>query len=128
MVSAHPESTRVRDHMGFNPLHYACKFCNLDVVKILLADSNEDSLKEVTLSGEMPLHLACREGKCSVINWIMDRSDYGVSLRNKDGKLPIELLLCANVNRDSLEYVEAMNRLLRAYPVIMECLAANDGN
>jgi ankyrin repeat protein len=123
MISANPESATARDNTGLNPLHHACNFCQVDVVK-LLVDSNENSLEEV------PLHLACREGKCSVINWIMDRSDYGVSLRNKDGKLPIELLLCANVNRDSLEYVEAMNRLLslRAYPVIMECLAANDGD
>jgi ankyrin repeat protein len=124
MISANPESATARDNTGFNPLHYACKFGHVDVVKFLL-DSNEESLKEVDLSGELPIHLACSEGKCGVANCILERSDHGVSSRNKDGKLPLELLLCADVNRDSLEYIEAANRLLRAHPNVLEGLSAN---
>jgi ankyrin repeat protein len=121
MISANPESAKACDSKGFIPLHYACKFGHVDVVKILV-DLYKESMKRVTLSGDLPLHIACREGKCSVINWIMDRSDYGVSLRNKDGKLPIELLLCgADVDRDSLAYIEAVNHLLRANPDVLEC-------
>jgi ankyrin repeat protein len=127
MISANPESATALDNAGLNPLHYACNFGQVDVVK-LLVDSNENSLKQLGLSGELPLHLACREGKCGVINCILGRSDYGVSSRNKDGHLPIELLLFCehDVDRDSLEYVEAMHRLLRGYPCVMENL--NGGN
>jgi ankyrin repeat protein len=126
MISANTESASTRDNQGFHPIHYACKFGHLDVVK-LLVDSNEDPLKSVTLSGDLPLHIACREGKCSVINWIMDRSDYGVSLRNKDEKLPFELLLFAHdVDRDSFAYVEAVNHLLRSNPCVLECLNRGD--
>jgi ankyrin repeat protein len=126
MISQNLESATTRDNQGFIPLHYACKFGHLDVAKFLV-DFDKDSLKAVTLNGDLPLHIACREGKCSVINWIMGRSDYGVSLRNKDGKLPIELLLCgADVDRHSLEYVEAMNHLLRSNPGVLECLAGGN--
>jgi ankyrin repeat protein len=57
MISANPESVTARDNAGLNPLHYACNFGQVDVVKFLV-DSNEISLKEVGLSGELPLHLA----------------------------------------------------------------------
>jgi ankyrin repeat protein len=124
MISANPESATARDNIGCTPLHYACKFGHVDVVKFLL-DSNEESLKVVNSSGELPIHLACSEGKCGVVNCILDRSNHGVSSRNKDGKLPVELLLCADVNRDSLEYIEAANRLLRAHPNVLEGLSAN---
>jgi hypothetical protein len=38
------------------------------------------------------------------------------------------LLICANVNRDCLKYIEAVNRLLRAYPGVLMGLTANNGN
>ena len=103
------------------PLHYACRIGQLDVVKFLL-DFDEGSYKEVTLKGDLPLHIACLEGHCSDINHILEKADYGVSLRNQDGKLPIELLLEAHIDRESLEYVEAFNRLLRAHPGVSEDL------
>jgi hypothetical protein len=33
-----------------------------------------------------------------------------------------------DIDRDSLEYVEAVNRLLRSHENVLECLVANDGN
>jgi hypothetical protein len=80
------------------------------------------------LSGELPLHIACREGKCGVINCILGRFNHGVSSRNKDDKLPIELLLCADVDRDCLIYIEAVYRLLRTDPDVLGCLVANMGD
>jgi hypothetical protein len=129
MISANPDSVTARDNTGCNPLHYACKFCQLDIVRFLL-DSNEDYLKEANSSGELPLHIACREERWTVINCILEKSDHGVSTRNKDGKLPIELLLLCHdeVYRYSLIYIEAVNRLLRAHPNVLEGLAANHGN
>ncbi|KAL3772825.1 hypothetical protein ACHAWO_006908 [Cyclotella atomus] len=124
MINANPESAIARDNMGFTPLHYTCKTGHLDAVKFLV-DFNADSYKEVTLGGDLPLHIACLQGNCSVINYILEKCDYGVSSRNKDGKLPIELLLGARSDQDSLEYVEAVNRLLRAHPGVLEGMVAN---
>jgi hypothetical protein len=126
MISANPDSATARDNTGCNPLHYAC---NVDIVRFLL-DSNEDYLKEANSSGELPLHIACREERWSVINCILEKSDHGVSTRNTDGKLPIELLLLCHdeVYRYSVIYIEAVNRLLRAHPFVLEGLAANHGN
>jgi hypothetical protein len=58
----------------------------------------------------------------------MSGSSYGVASHNKYGKLPIDLLLGADVNQNSLEYVEAMYRLLRAHPGVLECAVANGGD
>jgi ankyrin repeat protein len=112
MLSANPESATSCDSTRCNPLHIASKFGLLDVAKLVL-NCNEDCVKEVDLSQDLPLHVACREGNCGIINCILERSDYGVPLRNKHGKLPFEL---------------AINRLLHTYPDVLECLATNDRN
>jgi ankyrin repeat protein len=128
MIAANSDSATACDNKNFLPLHYACKFGHVDAVKFLV-DFDEESIKEFTVSGELPLHIACREGKCSTINYILEMSDcYGISSCNKYGKLPIDLLLGANVNQDSLEYVEAMYRLLRAHPGVLGCAVANGGD
>jgi hypothetical protein len=67
--------------------------------------------------GYLPLHIACLAGKCHVVNYILERSNHGASLPIH-GKLPIGILLSklADCDRDSIEYVEAVGRLLRANP------------
>jgi hypothetical protein len=53
----------------------------------------------------------------NVMSYIIERSTHQLTELNSEGKLPIELLLYeAEYNRDSLEYVQAVNELLRANP------------
>ena len=62
--------------------------------------------------GNLPLHIACLGGNCNVINYILEKSDHGVSMKNADMKLPIELLLFdSECDRNSLDYVEAIRNL-----------------
>jgi ankyrin repeat protein len=116
MAADNPASLAAADIRGFIPLHIACKFGHLDIVKYLI-EAKEDSLQATTVRGYPPLHLACLSGKCHVVNYILERSDHGVS-SPIHGRLPIELLLSesANCDRSSLEYVDAVRRLLRANP------------
>jgi ankyrin repeat protein len=120
MVADNPASLTAADSRGFIPLHIACKFGHLDIVKYLI-DAKEDSLQATTVRGHLPLHLACLSGKCHVVNYILERSDYGASLPIHN-KLPIELLLSdlASCDRNSLEYVEAVGRLLRLNPAVVD--------
>jgi ankyrin repeat protein len=120
MAAANPASLTTADNQGFIPLHFACQLGHLDIVKYLV-DANEESLRVESSSGHLPLHLACLGGHCSIVNYILERSFNGVSLRIHD-KLPIELLLCdyANCDTDSLEFVEAFGRLLRANPEVVK--------
>ena len=99
-------------------MHLACQVGHLDVVKYLIT-TYEVSLQICNSSGEVPLQVACRYGKCNIINYILEKSDHGVSTKNAEKKLPIQVLLFdAECNRDSLEFVEAVGRLLFAHPAV----------
>jgi len=117
MVGVHRASVTVADNRGCIPLHYACRFGDLNIVKYLV-EGNEYALQIRNSLGEFPLHVACRHGRCNVINYILEKSDHGVSVNIAENKLPIQALLFdANCDRDSLEFVEAVGRLLSAHPV-----------
>ena len=122
MILANPNSMIVADHQGSIPLHIACRMGNLGAVKYLI-ESNKDSLKFRDADGASPLHCACRGGNCAVINYILDQSSHGASMINSEGKLPIQsLLFDAQCDRDDLDYVEAVGRLLCANPAAIAIL------
>lgn len=117
MVAANPDSVAVVDNRGSLPLQIACQVGDIDIVKYLV-EVNENALQICNSRGEFPLQIACHYGRCNIINHILDKSDHGVSTKNRFKKLPIQILLFdADCDRDSLEFVEAMGRLLFAYPV-----------
>ena len=75
--------------------------------------------------GNAALHLACHGAKHEAIALFLDEFDaVSVSRRNRDEKLPIDLLWESTEveDRESNEYIECMYRLLRANPeMIMGC-------
>jgi hypothetical protein len=75
-----------------------------------------------------PIHYACAHGHVQIVNYILDTSHHGVASYNREGKLPIELLLFRQrVNRDSLSYVEAVFRLLLADPNVVRIIFDSSG-
>eukprot|EP00956_Cyclotella_meneghiniana_P025161 scaffold51847_cov39-Cyclotella_meneghiniana.AAC.5 len=126
IVEDDPNCVMEVNNRGSTPLHLACQVGHLDVVKYLITTC-EESLQICNSSGEIPLQVACRYGKCNIINYMLEKSDHGVSTKNAEKKLPIQVLLFdAECNRDSLEFVEAVGRLLFAYPVNPADLAKKD--
>lgn len=125
MVAANPTSLSVADHYGLIPLHIESYYGNLDVVKFLV-EKNRTTLVACDLIGNYPLHQACRGGNCAVISYILAQTTQGASLRNSDGKLPIEILLYEGgdlydfdsdgLRRYTHEYTEAVYHLLCAHP------------
>eukprot|EP00956_Cyclotella_meneghiniana_P020531 scaffold36344_cov56-Cyclotella_meneghiniana.AAC.4 len=117
IVEAYPTITGLVDSQGYIPLHLACKYGHLNIVKYLV-DQNNDSLTTVDSGGNLPLHHACVSGKSDIINYILMMTDHGVSVQNKIGKLPIQLFLFnAECDRSSMEFMDAVYTLLRANPV-----------
>ena len=117
LIADDPDSLMLVDKQGSTPLHIACQVGDIDVVK-LLVETNEDFLRVVNSRGEFPLHIACSHGNCHVINYILDKSDHGVSVKNAYNQLPIQVVLFeADCNRNSLDFVEAVGRLLYANPM-----------
>ena len=117
MIAKNPVSALQADHQGLMPLHLACQAGNLGAIKYLANEHHAGSFQVRDGRGELPLHHACRHGKCDVIIYILKESTEGIKVTNTDGKLPIwSLFLDAPCDRDSIEYIGAVDLLLRACP------------
>ena len=120
-VKGNPSAIRNFDQSGAIPLLIACQHHDsTDVVRYLIA-CDTTTLDTVDRDGNTALHYACRGAKYDTIGMLLE--DYGavsVSRQNTYKKLPIDLLWESNEvddrNRDGLEYVENVFRLLKAYP------------
>jgi ankyrin repeat protein len=119
MAAANLEGLTVTDNLGRSPVHIAIQSGQVNSA-LAIIEANPNTLRVTNSSGDLPLHLACLGGHCNLVNHILDRDVYGVSPPNADHKLklPIQALIYhADCDRDSLEYVEAVGRLLYANPV-----------
>lgn len=122
MTRANPNITMVADNDGQLPIHVACRVGHLGIVKCLV-DAYGASLKMKDSEENLPLRTACLQGMCDIVQYILGEPECGVSAPNKEGKLPIELLLFeAKCDRSKIEYVQAVDGLLRATPGALACL------
>ena len=121
LVRGNPAAVQVSDQNGVYPLHIACKFSSVKVVKYLVELAG-DSLNNVDAKNNSPFHYACRRGNCDVVNYLLEANVPSVSERNNEKKLAINLLFECGENildRDSLEYIETIHRLLLANPEVV---------
>ena len=111
---------QVTDQKGAYPLHIACEFSPVKVVKYLV-ELSEYNLNNVDAKNNSLLHYACRGGSLSIVNFLLGANVPSVSDRNNNKKLAIHLLLeCGeNVDRESMEYVETVHQLLLANPEVV---------
>ena len=121
LVNGNPDALNVADQKGAYPLHIACKFSSVKVVKYLVELAG-DTLNNIDANEDSPLHYACRGGNCDVVNYLLEANVPSVSERNNEKKLAINLLFECGENildRDSLEYIETIHRLLLANPEVV---------
>ena len=121
LVNGNPAAVQVADQNGAHPLHIACEFSSVKVVKYLV-DLDGDTLNNVDTKNNSPLHYACRRGNLGIVKYLLQANVPSVSDRNNDNKLAIHLLLeCGSVilDRDSLEYIETIQQLLLANPEVV---------
>ena len=120
MIEANPAIINAADNMGRSPLIIALNYGSNKIVKYLI-EVDADSTKKSDSRRNFLLHHACLAGNCDIVNFILEKSNHGSSVRNSEGKLPIHLLLYdADCNRDSIEYVSAIHSLLLAYPNVKD--------
>ena len=124
LAKGNPLAVQSPDNGGVIPLHIACQHHDSTDVVRYLVELDTMTLDIVDRDGNTALHYACCGAKYDMIAMLLE--DYGavsVSRQNYEQKLPIEVLWESNeVDRDGLEYVESIFRLLKAYPetVMME--------
>ena len=108
------------DNSGALPLHVACMYHkSTDVVQYLIG-RDPSTLEAVDHENNTALHYACRGVKYETIELLLEKYDaVSVSKRNAEGKLRIEVLCESDkVDRESVQYIECVFQLLRAYPEI----------
>lgn len=113
LVQRNPAALQIVDNHGSLPLHYACK-CQADIVQYLV-EPYDGSLNTLDANGNSTLHCACIGGACDVVSYLMQKQNSFVSVRNRDGKIPFQLLTESNVSQ-STDFVEATWLLLVAHP------------
>eukprot|EP00956_Cyclotella_meneghiniana_P010048 scaffold13870_cov77-Cyclotella_meneghiniana.AAC.3 len=108
--------TTAADSQGYTLLHLACLEGDLDTAKCLV-ELDKESLKTSDANGNLALHHACLRGWCDIIIFLLGESNHGVTVRNSEKKVPIEMLLYeAKCDRNSVEFVAAVDLLLRSCP------------
>jgi ankyrin repeat protein len=116
------------NNCGVLPLHVACQHHDsINVIQYLLS-LDAATLDALDIEGCTALHYTCRGAKYETITMLLET--YGavsVSKRNAHGKLPIDLLFESSegLDRDRVEYIESVFRLLTLYP---ETLMNYNGN
>ena len=118
LLYGNPGTLRVTNHQGFLPIHIACQYSSVKVVKFLVEEHENGTL---SLNNNGPeknslLHFACRSGDCEKVNYLLDKQAAAVSARNTDQKLPIHLLCESGGEDESVAYVETIWRMLLANP------------
>jgi len=114
-------SVRVADDKLAFPIHIACEFSSIKVVKYLVEydgipigqlDTNKDSI----------LHYACRGGNLDVVKYLITNHSFLVASSevNKKDELPIHMLCEAGKDKiddcDSAEYIETIWLMLLSNP------------
>jgi ankyrin repeat protein len=121
LVRGNPAAVQVADQNGACPLHIACEFSSVKVVKYLVELAG-DTLNNVDANKDSPLHYACREGNLGVVKYLLERNAPSVSDRNNEKKLPIHLLFeCkkSKVDKECTEYIEVVWLFLLTYPEVV---------
>ena len=126
LVKGNPSAISCADNIGMMPLHSACKHRGTPAVVEFLINLYPTSLRARDFDDNTALHYACLGANHSIIALLTEK--YGaisVSKRNAHGQLPIDLLFASNAvsDRENVEYIESIFRLLRAYPAtVMNCI------
>jgi len=122
LLKGNPPALQTRDNSGTLPLHVACEHHDSPSVVQYLIELDTTTLGTVDSQGNTVLHLACRGAKYETIAMILDKYDaVSVSKRNAHKKLPLDLLWESNEvqDRESIEYMESVFSLLRAFPELL---------
>jgi len=113
-------SIRAADDKLAFPIHIACEFSSIQVVKFLV-EYDGIPTSHLDLNKDSILHYACRGGNCEVVKYLITNHASLVSSAevNGNGELPIHLLCEAGkdeVDCNSAKYIETIWLMLLSNP------------
>jgi ankyrin repeat protein len=125
LVKGNPSATRNFDDRGMIPLHVACQHHHSPSVVEYMIGLRSSALEMEDRWQHTLLHFACRGANHVMIAFLLDKYDAAfVSTRNSSNQLPIDLLFDSEAvsDREGIEYMESIYRLIRANPeTVMGC-------
>ncbi len=127
LVKGNHHALQSPDNSGALPLHMACQHHDSASVIRYLVGLDTSTLEVVDTDGNSALHYACRGARLEIIALLLDEfGAVSVSKRNTDKKLAIDLLWESDLvsDRESIEYIDSVYRLMRAYPETAMSLGA----
>ena len=121
MVKKCPAAVRMADNLMAFPLHVACEFSSVKVVRFLVEEHDGIPIHQLDTNKDSVLHYACRGGNLEVVKYLLDNHTPLVASVevNGNGELPLHLLCEAGKDKidvDSAEYVEAIWLMLLSNP------------
>ena len=93
------------DKRGKTPMHLACEFADVDMVKLLLFSGAESSLYHKTRRGFIPIDIAVRERKVGIVELLL-------SYHKKDKKRSLESLSQAFLKAAEYQQLESVKHIL----------------
>ena len=78
----------VRNSNGELPLHLACAYKPLEVMKLV---SNCDVNAKTSHTGNTPLHIACKRGSAEIVKYLVEERRCDTTVRNGNGELPLHI-------------------------------------
>jgi len=121
MVKKCSAAVRMADDKLAFPIHIACEFTSVKVVKFLV-EYDSIPLGQLDTNKDSILHYACRGGNLDVVKYLItNHSSVSSAEENGNGELPIHLLCEAGKDKvdcdcDSAEYVETIWLMLLSNP------------
>lgn len=124
VIKGNPATVRVVDNQFAFPLHIACEFSSVKVVRYLEGKSNKHILCHLDENKDSILHYACRGGNYEVVKYLLGNHSSLVAsaMVNEKGKLPLHLLCEAGKDNKvdcNTEYVETMWLMLLSNPEVV---------
>lgn len=99
ILNTHPEMARVKDSLGYTPLHWASLDGNVAVAKLLIdrgANVNARSASAYT-----PLHNAARGGHREIIKLLLSKGA-SIDARSRSGSTPLKVAISLG-NREAAD-------------------------
>ena len=115
LLQGNPAALYIADNNGVMPVHLACQFGTVDIVKYLVEPYN-GCLNTLDANNNSTLHYACLGGTCDVVSYLVQKQSTFVSTRNSDGEIPFQLLTESGADSQTTAFVEAAWLLLVAHP------------
>ena len=89
-----------RDKNGDTPLHLACKYKAMEIIRYLIEQAKCDPTIQNS-KGELPLHVACNQGSLEMVELV---SECNVNSRTNDGDTPLHIA-CKHRTLEVIKYL-----------------------